>query len=348
MAIDYDIFLDWAIDRFGETNLKFRKGGQEICTHSFFVDGDPNFPNGDRKFKLWMNPSGGKDEHENGAFRCWYTDNMGSLITLVSVVDRIPYDQAAETISATLPLRALEMKVHAFYGAKEEEPEEPESNLELPPYCFKITEMSPSNFTFIRASTYLDKRKLPYDNLCACIDGDYKNRVIIPYYDREGKLIYYNARTLDKNPKTLRYMKPPPEDANQNRVLFAKQWPRAGTKIYLTEGEFDALTLSLAGMYGVACGGKFLSAIQTEMIRRYRVVLAFDSDDAGQQALTNIGETLLSSGFTDMAYIRPPAVFKDWNKLLERRDIETLRAYIQKFEKPYNSWTAGSLIARRL
>lgn len=349
MAIDYDTFLSWATDRFGEANLKFRKGGQEICTHSFFVDGDPNFPDGDRKFKLWMNPSGGKDEHENGAFRCWYTDNMGSLIKLVSIVDNIPFEQAAETICTTIPLRALEIKVHEFYNSDDEpEPEVVKSELELPPYSFRLEDMSPSGFTYLRATEYLDSRKLPYDGLYACTDGDYKNRIVIPYYDRDGELIYYNCRTLDKNPRVLRYMKPPPEDASQNEVLFAKKWPRLGTRVYLTEGEFDAMTLTLAGFYGVACAGKFLSSKQVEMLRGYRITLAFDSDDAGSQALMNIGEILLSAGFSDMQYIRPPKVFKDWNKLLEKRDIDTLRAYIQNFEKPYNAWTASTLIAKRL
>jgi len=350
MAIDYDTFLNWATDRFGEANLKFRKGGQEICTHSFFVDGDPNFPDGDHKFKLWMNPGGGKHELEGGAYRCWYTDNMGSLIKLVSIVDKIPFEQAAEAICSEIPLRVLEKKVHDFYNYKAEEEIvlEPDNELELPPYSFKLTEMSQTNFFFIHAAQYLDGRKIPYDGLYVCTGGEYKNRIVIPYYDRSGKLIYWNCRTLDKNPKVLRYRKPEPEDADQKNVLYARDWPRVGSKIYLTEGEFDAMTLSIVGLNGVACGGKYLSESQIEMLRSYRVVLAFDADDAGIDAITNIGESLLKTGFSELAYIRPPEAFKDWNKLLQERDADTIRAYIQKFEKPYNAWTANTLIAKKL
>jgi len=351
MAVDYDSFLNWATDRFGESNIKFRKGGREICTHSFFVDGHPDFPDGDHKFKLWMNPDGGKNELEGGAYRCWYTDHMGSLISLVSIVDKVPYDVAADIICDEIPLRALEKKVHDFYSVKQDDPqetiEEIKQELEFPPDTYKIEEVR-GHWMGARALEYLASRKIPSQGFYVCIDGDYRNRLVIPYYNKAGELFYYNCRTLDKNPKTLRYMKPPPEDADQENVLYFPEWPAAGSKIYITEGEFDAFTLWLSGFYGVACGGKFLSSSQIEMIRDYKVVLAFDSDDAGEQALLNIGETLLADGFQDMQYVRPPKVFKDWNKLLEQRNIDTLKAYIQRFEKPYNSWTVNSLTAKRL
>lgn len=347
--INYDLFLEWCKDRFGEENLKFRKAGAEICTHSFFVDGSPLFPDGDHKFKLWMNPDGGKNGLEGGAYRCWYTDNAGSLISLVSIVDKIPFDQAAERICSEMPLRALEHKVHEFFSNKIVEPvERPSSTLQLPPNSCEIAKMNSTNFYYLAAANYLDQRKLPYDGLYVCVDGDYKNRIVIPYYDTDKNLIYYNCRTLSKNPKILRYMKPKPEEANQAYVLYSKSWPKIGSKIYLTEGEFDAMTLSLIGLNGMACGGKYLSDTQIELLRGFKIVLAFDSDEAGGQALTNIGDKLLECGFTNMNYVRPPKIFKDWNKLLEKRDAETLEAYIQKFEKPYTAWTASALKSQNI
>jgi hypothetical protein len=347
--INYDLFLEWCKDRFGEENLKFRKGGAEICTHSFFVDGSPLFPDGDHKFKLWMNPDGGKNNLEGGAYRCWYTDNAGSLISLVSIVDKIPFDQAAERICSEMPLRALEHKVHEFYSNKKPEIiEKPSSILQLPQGSLEISKMNITNFYYLMATEYLNQRKLPCDGLYVCIDGDYKNRIVIPYYDNNKELIYYNCRTLSKNPKILRYMKPKPEEARQTNVLYSKSWPKNGSKIFLTEGEFDAMTLSLIGFNGMACGGKYLSDTQIELLREFKIVLAFDSDDAGSHALTNIGDKLLECGFKDMNYVRPPKIFKDWNKLLEKRDADTLKAYVQKYEKPYTSWTAQSLKSQQI
>jgi hypothetical protein len=112
--VDYDMFLEWAQDRFGEANIKIRNTahGTEICTHSYFarrqgID--------DHKFHLWMSPSGGKSKHpEYGSYRCWLTDSMGSLVTLVANYDHIEFDEAEELISGCSSLRALEQKVAEF------------------------------------------------------------------------------------------------------------------------------------------------------------------------------------------------------------------------------------------
>jgi DNA primase len=343
MTIDADLFLEWAKNRFGEENIKLRKNGSEICTHSFFVNGLPDFPDGDTKFKLWMNPEGGKKGLENGVYRCWYTDKKGSLISLVSLVDKIPYDDAAERICSEIPLRALELKVHNFFSDKKEEsqttPIEKTSELTLPPYSYELSSMNRANYYYLSAMEYLNQRKIPCEGLYICVEGDYKNRIIIPYYDKYKNLIYYNGRTLSNDKKVLRYMKAKPEEASQEHVLFLKDWPSIGKKIYLTEGEFDAITLSLAGFHGAACGGKYLSSDQIEILRDYQIVLAFDSDEPGKKALLDIGNQLLVVGFTNIRYVRPPTIFKDWNKLLQERNIETIQSYIEKYEKPYTSFT---------
>ncbi len=345
MTIDANLFLEWCKTRFGEENLKFRKSGSEICTHSFFVNGNPDYPDGDTKFKLWMNPEGGKHALENGVFRCWYTDNKGSLITLVSLVDQVSYEQAAERICSEIPLRALEQKVHNFFNTKNDKPEEEIAlkGISLPPYCYSLSTMSRSNFFYLTAMEYLNQRKIPCDGLYVCVEGDYKNRIIIPYFDRNKNLIYYNGRTLSKSPKVLRYMKANPEEVSQKQVLYFKRWPAIGEKIYLTEGEIDAITLTLAGFCGAACGGKYLSEAQIEILRSFQIVLAFDADSAGRKALLDIGNQLLTLGFQNMKYVRPPEIFKDWNKLLEERNLETLTAYIEKYEKPYTSFTYTEL-----
>jgi DNA primase len=199
--------------------------------------------------------------------------------------------------------------------------------------------MNRANYYYLSAMEYLNQRKIPCEGLYICVEGDYKNRIIIPYYDKYKNLIYYNGRTLSNDKKVLRYMKAKPEEASQEHVLFLKDWPSIGKKIYLTEGEFDAITLSLAGFHGAACGGKYLSSDQIEILRDYQIVLAFDSDEPGKKALLDIGNQLLVVGFTNIRYVRPPTIFKDWNKLLQERNIETIQSYIEKYEKPYTSFT---------
>jgi hypothetical protein len=159
-------------------------------------------------------------------------------------------------------------------------------------------------------------------------------------------MFFWNARTMSKNEKVLRYLKP--EHGDQEKALFMTVWPDLGTKVYIMEGEFDAISLSLADLVGCACGGKYLSETQIEMLRGYIPVLAFDADGPGKEAMINVGAALLEAGFPEIYYVRPPEVYKDWNKLLQQRNIYTLRAYVERFEKRFTDTTPDFLRYRTL
>lgn len=351
MAVDYDVFYDWCKDRFGEHNLKVRNTahGVEICTHSYFAQ---RRGIDDNKFHLWMSPSGGKSKHPgSGSYRCWKTDEKGSLVSLVAHYDGIDYDEAEEMLCGSTSLRVLEQKVSEFFGHKEEifvpTPVVDPEILQLPDFTFYIDKMSDCNFWKIRASTYLSDRKIPTEGLYVCTeDTEYKNRIVIPWYDKDENLVFWNARTMSKNDKVIRYLKA--KKANQENALFMTEWPLAGTKVYIMEGEFDAISLQLAGYVGCACGGKSLSDAQIELLRMYYPVLVFDSDEAGLKALLDVGTALLERGFPRVGYVRPPKVYKDWNKFLQCRDVQTIRDYIEKFEKQFTVMTPDLLKSKHL
>lgn len=343
MGIDSDTFLKWATEHFGAENIRFR--GDEICTHSVFTD--------DHKFHLWMNPTGGKKGLAGGAYRCWKTDRKGTLISLVAHIDNIPYDEAEERLTGTTSLRSLEKKLFEFFRNKDEENEVTEAPtvinaLELPPHTYLIDDLSSRNSYKARAVNYLNGRKIPTEGLFVCINGDYRNRIVIPYYDRDGDLIYYNARTMDSSPKVLRYMKPDSDVIKQNEILYLKSWPRPSTKVYITEGEFDALTLNICGLHGAACGGKFLSPAQIELLWPYTPVIATDGDKSGRLALISIGNSLLSRGFKEVYYIQPPKNYKDWNGVLEKNAPESVKSYITKNEKAFTTWTEDVFVTKGL
>lgn len=346
--VDYDAFLDWAKDRFGEENIEYH--GDEICVPSVFTE--------DHKHHLWMNPYGGKKQRENGVYRCWYTNRFGSLVSLVSIVDKIGYDEAEELICNSLSLRSLEKKVDEFFNSKVEVvPTLTDSivineGLQLPPHTYLIDSMS-MGFDKRRATEYLQERKIPTDGLFFCTDGDYKNRIIIPYYDLDGRLVWYNARTISKTKGALRYMKPKEKEYSQENVLYVPKYPPPKSKLYLTEGEFDAMSLTLCDFPGAAAGGKTLSELQVEVLRRYVPVIAPDTDegkkmDYGQYALIEIGKQLLEKGFTEIYFVRPPKGYKDWNSLLVDTNSDVVKHYIQKFEKRLTSVTIEQLMANRV
>jgi DNA primase len=147
-------------------------------------------------------------------------------------------------------------------------------------------------------------------------------------------------------------MKPKEKDLKQEDILYFKTFPKINSKVYLVEGEFDAMSLNAIGLFGAACGGKNLSESQIEIMRSFIPVLALDNDEEGKdwglQALLDIGDKLLISGFKEVYFVRPPKGFKDWNALLQKHSVETIQQYIKKFESPYNEWTRNQLVMKTL
>ena len=120
MAVDFDVFYDWAKDYFGESNLKIKNTshGAEICTHSIWSE--KKIGKTDTKFHLWMNPSGGKSKHpEMGSYRCWLTDEMGSLVSLVSRLENLEWEEAKARMSVKCSLLDLEQQVQELFGQKD-------------------------------------------------------------------------------------------------------------------------------------------------------------------------------------------------------------------------------------
>jgi hypothetical protein len=346
--VDYETFLKWAQERFGIENVRVH--GDEIKTNSIFV-------NDDNKFHLWMNPSGGKSKHgELGSYRCWKTHKAGSLVSLVSYVDKCSFEEAEETICNVPSLRALEAKVHKFFNSQTDEvppaADEPvNAGIEFPPNTYKIDDMPSLSRNKRIACDYLRSRNLPSDNLYYCTDGNYRNRIVIPYFDQQGRLIYWNARSVKEG--GLKYMKPDDPKLSQENVLFCRRWPRQGKKLYITEGEFDAIVLDLCELNGCGQGGKSITDAQINMLRGYIPVLAYDNDegkkkDTGFEATIENGNKLLEAGFTEVYYVRPPKGYKDWNELYQKKGGTIVKTYIEKYEMPFNIWTGEMLKMKRV
>lgn len=340
MAVDFDRFLDWAENRFPVVQVK----GDEVKLDSIFAE--------DTKQHMWCNPYGGKNNRENGVFHCWKTDRYGSLVTLVMLVDKCSYEEALEILdtgdASMMQLeRELDLFLHEKYYSDKEEAAEPtqEKKAKFPDFTYPILELSPNNLHRVQAEVYLFNRKLSAEGLWVCTGGDYRNRIVIPYYDRSGKLIYWNGRYIGTRKDVLRYQGPDKDEfgVGKDDVLYVPIWPEPGERIYLTEGELDALTLKLCQFRSGAFGGKNLSDAQILMLRDYMVTLCLDNDEAGRGSLPIMGDKLKAWGFGDVRYVRPPKQFKDWNKMLETTSTKLIYAYIRTKEKPYTAWTGDEM-----
>jgi DNA primase len=329
MSIDFDKFLAWAESRFDEVSIR----GNEVLLNSVFCE--------DRKRHLWCNPSGGKTGCKSGVYHCWKSNKSGSLIGLVMIVDKCSYDEAVDILGAPSEgsLEDLERRVQEIFDNKTPDAHEEEvvKSLEIPGNCYLFDELPSYNEIRKSALEYLKSRDIDPSGLFVCTQGRYRNRIVIPYYDREGNLFYYNGRYIGNQGSNLRYLGPPKElGIGKGDVMFVPHWPNSGEKLYITEGEFDALALRRSGFNSAALGGKNMSDKQMDMLSPYNPVLCLDADEAGGKATADIAAFLLSNGVKGVRYVRPCVEYKDWNGLLVAKGPKILAAYIHSQEKEYS------------
>ncbi|MEM7539514.1 MAG: toprim domain-containing protein, partial [Chloroflexota bacterium] len=118
----------------------------------------------------------------------------------------------------------------------------------------------------------------------------FRNRLMIPIQDRQGRTIGFGGRVLDKSlPKYLNTAETPL--FHKSHVVYgidlAHTAIRDTNQVVIVEGYMDVIA---AHQYGyrnvVACMGTALTSQQLQQLQRYtdNYVLALDADNAGQQA----------------------------------------------------------------
>ena len=116
----------------------------------------------------------------------------------------------------------------------------------------------------------------------------FRNRVIFPIIDVTGNVIAFGGRVMDDSkPKYLNSSDTPGFKKSKN--LFALNYAKnhCAEQIILCEGYMDVIALHSAGVENaVATLGTALTSEQARMLTKYtkKVILLYDSDDAGQRA----------------------------------------------------------------
>lgn len=118
----------------------------------------------------------------------------------------------------------------------------------------------------------------------------FRNRVIFPIIDTSGNIIGFGGRVMDDSkPKYLNTSDTPGFKKSKN--LFALNYAKnhCAEQMILCEGYMDVIALHSAGVENaVATLGTALTQEQARIMAKYtkRVIISYDSDDAGQRAAT--------------------------------------------------------------
>jgi DNA primase len=127
----------------------------------------------------------------------------------------------------------------------------------------------------------------------AAIYSKFRNRVMFPICNDQGKVIAFTGRTLSTDEKAGPKYLNSPETAiySKSRVLFnldnAKEAIRKLEYSILVEGQMDCISVYAAGFHNViASSGTAFTELQAKLLGRFskKVVVNFDPDTAGARA----------------------------------------------------------------
>lgn len=146
------------------------------------------------------------------------------------------------------------------------------------------------------AIKFLSKRGITAEdivkyNIGFCKDGPYENRIIIPSYDKDGKLNYFLARDY-KDISSKKYKNPP--NSSTKDIIGFELYINWNAPIILCEGIFDALTIkrNVIPLFGKVLHEKLMKKLVKSEVDK--IYIALDKD-AIKDALKYC-ETLLSYG----------------------------------------------------
>ncbi|MDP5139915.1 MAG: CHC2 zinc finger domain-containing protein [Spirosomaceae bacterium] len=136
----------------------------------------------------------------------------------------------------------------------------------------------------------------------------YVHPIIFPYF-QNGRIVYLQGRTIG-----------PPKD-RASKYQFLKGLPRpmfnsdilatlrTGKTLYITEGAIDCMTLVQYGEAAISLGSaKHFRPEWAKLLRRAKVIIWFDNDDAGRSGTQELLKTLTELGITVSSKTLPEGV----------------------------------------
>lgn len=138
------------------------------------------------------------------------------------------------------------------------------------------------------------------------IYSKFRNRVMFPIANEQGKVIAFTGRTLANDEKAgPKYLNSPETSIySKSRVLFnldkAKEAIRKLDYAILVEGQMDCISVYNAGFHNViASSGTAFTEVQAKLLGRFskNIVVNFDPDTAGAAAAERSLALLISEDF---------------------------------------------------
>jgi len=182
---------------------------------------------------------------------------------------------------------------------------------------------------------------------------DYSQRVIIPIYDLNGKLVSFQGRDITgRSPRKYLF---PPGFASTGKYLFDGHNAIGAREIVIGEGVFDVMAIKLAmdqydgRIKAVGTFGKSLSAVEGDaedqlgqllILKKHglkTITFMWDGESSAIKAAVKAGEKIRTVGFNVRIAILPPGL--DPNECTKEQVINAYRQAVT-----LNKLTAAKLL----
>jgi DNA primase len=132
----------------------------------------------------------------------------------------------------------------------------------------------------------------------------FRGRVTFPIFNIRGQVVGFSARILEANANFAKYVNSAESPIyHKSEILFglfqAKEFAAKSKELLVVEGQMDCISCHQAGFENtVATSGTAFTEIQAKVVRRVAgsIILCFDSDKAGQEALRKAALSCLGIG----------------------------------------------------
>lgn len=278
--IEYTLLLDIILEILGTTRKENRTKGQfafdcPVCS------AEKNLPDGDGKGNFEVNLN-------KGVYHCWACGDthhtQGSIAKLITKFGRKEHKRKLKQLGIVLEEVKSGKKV--IQEVRE---------IQLPKEYQSFQEANPNSLQYKEAWNYLTKeRNLPPEiikkfKMGFTTTGEYAFRIVVPSYDKEGKVNYFTGRTWlpRKKPK---YKNP---ELPREQVIFNEGLVNWDSTVYIVEGPFDHIVVyNSIPMLGKDLHPKLYDLIMKNANSWVVVLLDDDAWDRAKQiyAQLNVGK----------------------------------------------------------
>jgi DNA primase len=169
---------------------------------------------------------------KSGFYHCWTCEPATKGRNLISLLKKLHAS----------PTQITEMKTY-FPDGKVEVEDKKYAAVQLPKEFITLSQNS-TNLTYRQAKAYVKSRGITeYDilkyNIGYCEKGKYANSIIVPSYNKTGRINYFISRSFQKDP--VRTYDAP--SCNKNELIGLEYFINWNVPVILCEGIFDAIAL---------------------------------------------------------------------------------------------------------